>query len=145
MRLVDGDPRPVAESLGALELLAEGVAEGGVAIDRRLPLRLVDEDAVPARKGAEGEGIAHLISRVSGSREVCRPRAPAQQRRRLAHGVAHGLGNVVAVEEREEGTGWPLSVSRKSSSSYWSSSRTAICRVRAISIAPLFFSLSTLA
>ena len=102
--LVHVDARPVAEGHGLLQLLAELVAEGGIGVDRGLGrLRLVDEHAVPAREGGEGERVAHVDVARQGQRRSLGPRAARDQRRGLPQRVAHRLRDVVAVEERQEG------------------------------------------
>lgn len=59
--LVQHDAVPVAEAERVLQVLAEGVAEGGVGIDRALRLlRGVGKDPFPGREAGEGEGAAHV-------------------------------------------------------------------------------------
>src|SRR5215813_14318237 len=102
--LVHADALPVAEGHGPLQLLPELVAEGAVGVDGGLGrLRLVDEDAVPARKGREGEWVAHVDVASEGQGRGLRARAPRDEGSRLAQGVSHRFGNVVAIEQREEG------------------------------------------
>ena len=98
------DARPVAERRRTLQVLAELVSEIEVAIDRRLRrLGLVLEHALPGWKRRERERIAHVDLARQRQRRGLRPCAARDQRCAFAERGAHRLGDVVAVEHRDEG------------------------------------------
>ena len=101
---IDADAAPVAEAHRVLEVLAELVAEGRIGIDVLLRrLRLVGEHPLPRREGGEGERVVHVDFAGERQRRGLRPRALGDHRRGAAQRVAHRLGNVVAIEQGDEG------------------------------------------
>ncbi len=82
-------------------------------------------------------------SRVSGSGEVCgrAPRAISGAALRRVSRTASDMSSRSNIAMNV--TGRPLAASSNSSTSYCSSSSTAIWRVSATSIAPFFFAFST--
>src|SRR5690554_5244037 len=88
----------------AVFCLKKKSAELRIAVDGGLRgLRLVLEHALPRREGGERERIAHVHFAREWQRRRLRPRAARDERRGLGKRGAHRLGNVVAVEERDEG------------------------------------------
>ena len=101
---VQRDAFPVAEGHRILQLFAELVAEGRVAVDRLLRLlRFVREYALPRRKRGKRKRAVHVDLAGERQRRGLRPRALGDHRRRTSQGVAHGLRNIVAIEQRDEG------------------------------------------
>ena len=101
---VDADASPVAEARRVLEVVAERIAEGRVGIDLLLRLLVgVGEHPLPRREGGEGERVVHVDFARQRQRRGLRPRALGDHRRGAAQRVAHRLGDVVAVEQGDEG------------------------------------------